>query len=80
MSISIRRGHTVCETTDDLKALISAARSIDGPGFLAPSRNGELLRWCFAKGLRSGRLSMLGNLLTELGRAAIHESAHAQRR
>jgi predicted N-acetyltransferase YhbS len=45
-------GHTVCETTDDLKALISAAKSIDGPGFLAPSRNGELLRWCFSKGLR----------------------------
>jgi len=45
-------GHTVCETTDDLKALISAARSIEGPGFLAPSGNGELLRWCFAKGLR----------------------------
>jgi len=45
-------GHTICETTDDLKALISAARSIDGPGFLAPSRNGELLRWCFSRGLR----------------------------
>jgi predicted N-acetyltransferase YhbS len=45
-------GHTVCDTTDDLKALISAAQSIDGPGFLAPSSNGELLRWCFGKGLR----------------------------
>jgi predicted N-acetyltransferase YhbS len=45
-------GHTVCDTTDDLKALISAARSIDGAGFLAPSCNGELLRWCLAKGLR----------------------------
>jgi GNAT superfamily N-acetyltransferase len=45
-------GHTVCETNDDLKALISAATSIDGAGFLAPSCNGELLRWCFAQGLR----------------------------
>jgi len=45
-------GHAVCETTDDLKALISAAKSFDGPGFLAPSRNGELMRWCLSKGLR----------------------------
>ncbi len=45
-------GHAVAETTDDLKALISAAQSIHGPGFLAPSSNGELLRWCLANGLR----------------------------
>jgi len=45
-------GHAVCETTDDLKALISSAKSFDGPGFLVPSRNGELMRWCLSKGLR----------------------------
>jgi predicted N-acetyltransferase YhbS len=45
-------GHTVCETTDDLKALIAAAKAFAGPGFLVPSRNGELLRWCLGAGLR----------------------------
>jgi GNAT superfamily N-acetyltransferase len=44
--------HAAAETNDDLKALISAAKSFEGPGFLAPSRNGELMRWCLAKGLR----------------------------
>jgi GNAT superfamily N-acetyltransferase len=44
--------HAVAETNDDLKALIAAAPSFDGPGFLVPSRNGELLRWCLRKGLR----------------------------
>ena len=45
-------GHTVGETTDDVKALIGAAEAFGGPGFLLPSRNGELLRWCLARGLR----------------------------
>ncbi|HZZ01117.1 MAG TPA: GNAT family N-acetyltransferase [Candidatus Baltobacteraceae bacterium] len=45
-------GHAVAETNDDLTALIAAARSFEGPGFLVPSRNGELMRWCFANGLR----------------------------
>jgi len=45
-------GHAVGESNTELKALISAARSFGGPGFLLPSRNGELLRWCFSKGLR----------------------------
>jgi len=45
-------GHSVCETTDDLKALIAAAQAFAGPGFLVPSRNGALLRWCLAQGLR----------------------------
>ena len=45
-------GHTVCETTDDLKALIAAAKAFMGPGFLVPTRNGELLRWCLNHGLR----------------------------
>ena len=44
--------HAVGETTDDLKALIAAAPAFHGPGFLVPSRNGALMRWCLAKGLR----------------------------
>ena len=45
-------GHAVGETTDDLKALIGAADSFRHPGFLVPTRNGELMRWCLARGLR----------------------------
>ncbi len=45
-------GHGVAETTDDLRALIGAAESFDGPGLLVPLRNGELVRWCLANGLR----------------------------
>lgn len=45
-------GHTVGESNDDVQALIGAATSFPGPGFLAPTRNGDLLRWCLAHGLR----------------------------
>jgi len=45
-------GHAVGETNEDLKALIGAAPSFLGPGFLLPTRNGELFRWCLQKGLR----------------------------
>ena len=45
-------GHSVAESTDDLKAMISASESFAGPGVLVPMRNGELMRWCLAKGLR----------------------------
>lgn len=45
-------GHAVAESNDDLKALIAAAPSFFGPGFLLPTRNGELLRWCLGNGLR----------------------------
>ena len=44
--------HSVGETTDDVKALISTAELFGGPGFLVPSRNGALMRWCLAHGLR----------------------------
>ncbi|MDP8899858.1 MAG: GNAT family N-acetyltransferase [Actinomycetota bacterium] len=44
--------HAVAETNDDLAALIGAATTFDGPGFLLPSRNGELFRWCLSRGLR----------------------------
>lgn len=45
-------GHAVAETNDDMKALIGAASAFPGPGFLVPTRNGELMRWCLANGLR----------------------------
>jgi ribosomal protein S18 acetylase RimI-like enzyme len=43
--------HTVGESNEELKALISAAADL-GSGFLLPTRNSDLMRWCFGKGLR----------------------------
>jgi predicted N-acetyltransferase YhbS len=45
-------GHVVGESNEELKALISAAPEFLGCGPLIPSRNGDLLRWCYSKGLR----------------------------
>jgi predicted N-acetyltransferase YhbS len=45
-------GHTVGETNEDLKALIAAAETFPGTGFLLPTRNAELLRWCLENGLK----------------------------
>lgn len=45
-------GHAVGETNDDLIALIGAAKEFAGPGFLLPTRNAELFRWCLTNGLR----------------------------
>lgn len=45
-------GHTVGETNEDLKALIGAAPGFPGPGFLLPTCNGEVLRWCLKRDLR----------------------------
>ena len=45
-------GHAVGETNNDLKALIGAAKEFVGPGFLLPTRNSELFRWCLNNGLR----------------------------
>ncbi|MES2561888.1 MAG: GNAT family N-acetyltransferase [Pseudomonadota bacterium] len=44
-------GHAVAQSNDALKALIGAAAAFSGPGFLLPTRNGELLRWCLGQGL-----------------------------
>jgi GNAT superfamily N-acetyltransferase len=44
-------GHAVAETNEDLQALIAAASSFAGPGFLLPTRNAALLRWCLEHGL-----------------------------
>jgi predicted N-acetyltransferase YhbS len=53
--------HAVAKTNDDLRALIGAAPMFLGPGFFVPTRNGDLLRWCFSKGLR---LVAQGTLMT----------------
>jgi GNAT superfamily N-acetyltransferase len=45
-------GHTVGESNEDLKALIGAAPDFPGTGFLLPTRNSEVLRWCLERGLR----------------------------
>ena len=45
-------GHAVGETNAELKALIGAAPAFPGPGFLLPTRNGELFRWCLDHGLQ----------------------------
>ena len=45
-------GHAVGENNEDLKALIGAATAFYGPGFMLPTRNSELFRWCLDKGLR----------------------------
>jgi hypothetical protein len=42
----------VAETNEDLMALIGAAESFPGAGFLVPTRNGGLMRWSLGEGLR----------------------------
>ena len=44
--------HAVAEDNEALKALIAAAETFPGPGFLVPMRNTELFRWCLDNGLR----------------------------
>jgi GNAT superfamily N-acetyltransferase len=45
-------GHAVAENNQGLKALIGAASDFPGGGFLVPTGNSELLRWCLQRGLR----------------------------
>jgi GNAT superfamily N-acetyltransferase len=45
-------GHSVSETTEDMRALIAAAPSFPGLGFFVPIRNAALFRWCLERGLR----------------------------
>jgi len=44
--------HAVGESNEDMQALIAAAPAFPGPGFLVPTRNAALLRWCLEQGLR----------------------------
>jgi predicted N-acetyltransferase YhbS len=52
-------GHSLAETNDGLKALIADASAFPGPGFLLPSRNAELVRWCLGRRLRIAQLMTL---------------------
>ena len=45
-------GHSVAETNQALMALIGASPQFDGPGFLLPTRNYEVFRWCLGAGLK----------------------------
>jgi hypothetical protein len=64
-------GHTVGESNEDVKALIGAAKEFSGPGFLLPTRNGDLLRWCFERGLRIVQpLTLMGRGLYQEPRGA----------
>jgi len=44
--------HAVAQTNKELQALIGASPAFHAPGFLVPTRNGDLLRWCLEKGLQ----------------------------
>ena len=44
--------HAVAENNEGLKALIGAASGFAGGGFLLPTRNNELFRWCLHHRLR----------------------------
>lgn len=45
-------GYAVGKTNTALKALIGGAPEFPGPGFLLPTRNGDLFRWCLEEGLQ----------------------------
>ncbi len=45
-------GHSVAASDNELKALIGTAANFPGPGFLLPTRNAGLLRWCLQQGLK----------------------------
>jgi predicted N-acetyltransferase YhbS len=45
-------GHAVGENNEAVQALILAAREFGGPGFMVPTRNAALFRWCLDRGLR----------------------------
>jgi hypothetical protein len=44
--------HAIAESNQGLKALIGGAPSFPGGGFLLPTRNGEVFRWCLQNDLR----------------------------
>jgi len=64
-------GHAVGRSNEDLKALIGAASQFRGPGFLLPTRNGDLFRWCLTNGLRATQP------LTLMTKGVYHEPAGA---
>jgi GNAT superfamily N-acetyltransferase len=51
--------HAIAETNEDMIALLGSAQGFMGLGILVPSRNGELVTWCLAHGLRIVQQSTL---------------------
>jgi predicted N-acetyltransferase YhbS len=47
-------GHAVAKSNEELKALIANASAILGPGFFAPARNFDLVKWLFENGFQIG--------------------------
>lgn len=47
-------GHAVAKSNEDLKALIANASAILGPGFFAPARNYEVVKWLLENGFQIG--------------------------
>ena len=47
-------GHAVAKSNEDLKTLIANASAILGPGFFAPARNYEVIRWLLENGFQIG--------------------------
>ena len=47
-------GHAVAKSNEHLKALIANASTILGPGFFAPARNHELIKWLLENGFQIG--------------------------
>jgi predicted N-acetyltransferase YhbS len=47
-------GHAVAKSNDELKALIGNASAILGPGFFAPARNHEVIKWLLENGFQIG--------------------------
>ncbi|MGV3615704.1 MAG: GNAT family N-acetyltransferase [Fimbriimonas sp.] len=45
-------GHSVAEGNDGMKALVAAAKEIEGPGMFVPIRNAEFFRWGLENGLK----------------------------
>jgi hypothetical protein len=45
-------GDVVGEGNAALRVVIGAASEFSGPGFLLPTRNGPMFRWCLEQGLR----------------------------
>jgi N-acetylglutamate synthase-like GNAT family acetyltransferase len=46
--------HAIAKSNEDLKALISNASTILGPGFFVPARNYELIDWLLENGFQIG--------------------------
>lgn len=56
------KGHSVARDNRALMAMLSAAPTFEGTGFLLPTSNVEVLRWCLENGLKILQLNTLMTL------------------